>query len=102
MSTPEIRPTTYNVMSEIGSARSSLHCSPDPILDPPEDAMFLDELDEMVVHSATHLHAASASIMELESDMQEYREELARYQWKGFEDVSLEAVIDKLDTWLGR
>lgn len=102
MSEPEIKPTTYNIVSEAMSVGSALHMPFDPISNPKDDWFFMDELDNAVRHASLHASAASRSAAQLEQEMQNYTEELRVYSWKGRSDISIGEVIDKLRTWIGR
>lgn len=100
MSKPEVKATMYNVVMEIGSASSSLHCPPDPIEDPHPEAMFLDELDHMCQHSMEHIYAASRSICEIRNQMERLYEKLG-YQERGFGgDLTLKDVRRELGEWV--
>ena len=69
------------VVNEIISAESSLNMEPDPIENPPEEAMFLSETDKCVKHAMEHLRKAVDLTEQARKDIQLARDGI--YQlWK--------------------
>lgn len=103
MSKPEIKATLYNTMMEAGSATSSLHCPPDPIpiKDQGPEAMFLDEMDGMVIHASEHAQAASRSASKILGEMQQMLDKLHWQEWKQKDVMTTKEIRDQLRKWIG-
>jgi hypothetical protein len=103
MSKPIIKATLYNTIMEIGGTSSSLHCPPDPIKSPSQDAYFLTELDNTAQHAATHLSAAGCSVSQVLDEMRELHDRLhyAAYHENQDHKKALKEVRQQLSKWMG-